>query len=107
MSAEIEAALPMQHVAPSVWTASCVHPQPAAAAWAWATVDVDELNVALGPGAEMFGHALALRNADGEFPVPASMLLSGLAAGTARFAAEAASDSAAGHRLQRTGGAAA
>lgn len=98
--AEIEAAQAMQHVAPSAWTASCVHPQRAAAAWAWATVDVDELDVPLGPGAEMFGHALALRNADGEFPVPASMLLSGLAAGTARLAAETANDSAAGNRLQ-------
>ena len=40
----------------------------------------------------MFGHALALRNADGEFPVPASMLLSGLAALAVALAACGGSD---------------
>jgi hypothetical protein len=98
--AEIDAVRSIQQTGPTPWVAACADSRRAEAAWAWATVNVDQLDVALGPGAAMFGHALALRSVDGEFPVPTSMVLSGLAAGTARLAAEAANDEAAVHRLQ-------
>lgn len=98
--AEIDAVRAIQQIGPTPWITACADPRRAEVAWAWATVDVDQLDVTLGRGAAMLGHALALRSVDGKFPVPASMVLSGLAAGTARLAAEAANDEAAVHRLQ-------
>lgn len=98
-NAEI-AARSIRHDRLTTWTASCVDPHRAAAAWAWATVDVDKLDMELSPGAAMFGRALSIRGADRESPVPASMVLSSLAAGTAILAAEAAHDEAAVRRLQ-------
>jgi hypothetical protein len=98
---EVGAALSVQHADPAAWTASCSHPDRAAAAWAWATVDADQLSLALGPRAATLGYALALRNGDNEFPVPASMVLSGLAGAAGMLAAEVSIDEAARYLLQR------
>jgi hypothetical protein len=98
---EVGAALSAQHVDPAAWTASCSHPDRAAAAWAWASVDADQLSFALGPRTAALGFALALRDGDSEFPVPASMVLSGLAAAAGMLAAEVADDEAARDLLHR------
>lgn len=97
---EVGAALSLQHADSAAWTASCSNPDRAAAAWASATVDVDQLSLALGPRTATLGCALALRGGDREFPVPASMVLSGLAAATAMLAAEVSSDEAARELLR-------
>jgi hypothetical protein len=89
---EIGAALSLQEADASAWTASCSHPDRAAAAWAWATVDANQLSLALGPRAGTLGYALALRDGESEFPVPASMVLSGLAATAGMLAAEVSND---------------
>ena len=98
---EVDAALSAQHADPAAWTASRSHPNRAAAAWAWASVDADQLTFALGPRTATLGYALALRHRESEFPVPASMVLSGLAAATGMLAAEVADNEAARDLLQR------
>ena len=98
---EVAAASSAQQADPAAWTASCSNPDRAAAAWAWATVDVDQLRLALGPRAAVLGYALALRDGESEFPVPASMVLSGLAAAGGMLAAEVSNDEAPRGLLQR------
>ncbi|MGH9045469.1 MAG: hypothetical protein ACRDVP_11705, partial [Acidimicrobiales bacterium] len=98
---EVGAAVSVQHADPAAWTASCSNPDRAAAAWTWASVDADQLSLALGPRAATLGYALALRDGGSEFPVPASMVLSGLAAAAGMLAAEVADDEAARDLLQR------
>ncbi|MGH2873668.1 MAG: hypothetical protein ACRDL5_14550, partial [Solirubrobacteraceae bacterium] len=98
---EVGAALSAQHADPAAWTASCSNPDRAAAAWAWATVDADQLSLALGPRTATLGYALALRDGKSEFPVPASMVLSGLAAAAGMLAAAVSNDEAARDLLQR------
>ncbi len=97
---EIGAALSLQHPDPAAWMASCSNPDRATAAWEWATVDADQLSLALGPRTATLGYALALRNGDSKFPVPTSMVLSGLAAAADILAAEVSNDEAARDRLQ-------
>lgn len=74
------------------WLSCCAQPDRAAVAWKWATVTGDELNICLAPTAEMFGKAVTVQNEHHHRPVPASLVLSGLAASTALLAAEAADD---------------
>lgn len=98
---EVDVALSVQHADPAVWTASCSNPDRATAAWAWASVDADQLSLALGPRTATLGYALSLRHGGNEFPVPASMVLSGLAAAAGKLAAEVADDETARDLLQR------
>jgi len=73
------------------WIAPCAHPERAAIAWEWATLAESEFELCLEPTAEELGTALAARS-ERLRPVPASLVLSALAAATRRLATEAATD---------------
>lgn len=79
---------------PEEWTSLCARPERAAAAWEWATVTSDELDVQLAPMAGGLGTTLGVQSGGHPTPVPASLVLSGLAAATGILATEAAGDAA-------------
>jgi hypothetical protein len=96
---ELEAALSMLTL-PKTWMSGCAHPERAAAAWDWATVQSNELEINLAPGAQRFGAAICIATAAGPRPVPASLVIDALVEASARLAEEAASDIASAQRLQ-------
>lgn len=89
--AEIAAARTLHDNADGFLSA-CANPDRAAAAWRWATQPASALNIDLFPGAEHLGPVFAVSAADGDWPVPAALLISALAAAAGELAREAARD---------------
>jgi hypothetical protein len=85
---------------PSQWTAACEHPARAAAAWKWATRQAAELTMDLTPGAERLGPVLAAASQGRDWPVPAALVVSGVATAAVVLAREAADDQESARRME-------
>jgi hypothetical protein len=79
---------------------ACADPGQAAAAWKWATRPADALQVDLYPGAERLGSVVAVSTRDGDWPVPAALVISALGVAASELAAEAAADEDCAARMQ-------
>jgi hypothetical protein len=76
----------------ALWVEACEYPDRAAAAWKWATRSAAELTLDLAPGAERLGPVLAVTSQGRDWPVPAALLVSGVACAAVVLAGEAADD---------------
>jgi len=83
-----------------LWISHCDRPERAAMAWDWATKDSGVFGITLGLNTPFLGTALSIRSGSQLRHVPASLVLSSLAASTALLAAEATSDKASAIALE-------
>lgn len=97
--AEIAAASALHNIVDGCLSA-CANPDRATAAWRWATRPADTLDVDLFPGAGHLGPVLSVGTANGDWPVPAALLISALTAAAGELAREAARDKASAMRMQ-------
>lgn len=105
LSAEEVAATTEALSAPTTaWVSTCSNPQRAASAWTWATGSASRVTPNLKPGCHLLGPVLALQSPIGTVPVPAALVLDGLAVAAARVSAEAALDPMCQERLRQETG---